>query len=169
MSAAFAVISDAAMATLGGKLKRREKITGRLADALAWMYLATAALKRYVDDGKPSRDLPFVHWGCAHALHQIQTAMTGILDNLPSRPVTWLLRPLLFPLGARYRPPSDRVGSAVARGLLEDRVARLALTADIYVPSSNEAGLGRLEAALDRRHHHRRGPRNGCVSRPGTR
>jgi acyl-CoA dehydrogenase len=149
MSAAFAVISDAAMATLGGKLKRREKITGRLADALAWMYLATAALKRYVDDGTPSRDLPFVHWGCTHALHQIQTAMTGILDNLPSRPVTWLLRPLLFPLGARYRPPSDRVGSAVARGLLEDRVARLALTADIYVPPSNEAGLGRLEAALD--------------------
>ena len=33
-SAAFALISDTAMGTLGGSLKRREKISGRLADAL---------------------------------------------------------------------------------------------------------------------------------------
>ncbi len=149
MSAAFAVVSDTAMATLGGKLKRREKISGRLADALAWMYLASATVKRFVEDGKPARDLPFVAWGCAHALHQIQTALAGILDNFPNRPAAWLLRPVIFPLGRRYRPPSDHVGSAVARGLLEDRAARLALTADIYVPPPDEPGLGRLEAALD--------------------
>jgi acyl-CoA dehydrogenase len=149
MSAAFSVLSDTAMATLGGKLKRREKISGRLADALAWMYLASAALKRFADDGKPARDLPFVEWACGHALHQIQTALVGILDNLPNRLAASLLRPLLFPLGARYRPPSDRTGSAVARELLEDREARLQLTADIYIPPRDEPGLGHLEAALD--------------------
>lgn len=149
MSAAFAIVSDAAMATLGGKLKRREKISGRLADALAWMYLGSAALKRFVDAGRPSCDLPFVEWSCRYALFQIQTALMGILDNLPNRPAAWVLRPLVFPLGARLRPPSDRLGSALARGLLEDRQACVTFTSDIYVPPADEPGLGRLEHALN--------------------
>jgi len=149
MSAAFALVSDAAMATLGGKLKRREKISGRLADALAWMYLATATLKQYIDDGQPPRDRPILSWACTHALHETQTALVGILANLPNRLAATALRPLVFPLGARYRPPADRLGTAVARGLLEDREARLALTRDIFVPPRGEPGLGHLEAALD--------------------
>ncbi len=149
MSAAFALVSDAAMATLGGKLKRREKISGRLADALAWMYLATATLKQYLDDGEPPRDRPIVSWACTHALYEIQTALVGILTNLPNRLAATALRPFVFPLGARYRPPADRLGTAVARGLLEDREARLALTRDIFVPPPDEPGLGHLEAALD--------------------
>ncbi len=149
MSAAFTVVSDTAMATLGGRLKRREKISGRLADALAWMYLAASALKRFIDDGQPLRDLPFVQWGSDHALYQIQTALLGILDNLPNRTAAIALRPVLFPFGARFRPPSDGVGAAVARELLEDREARLHLTQDIYIPPPDEPGLGRLEAALD--------------------
>ncbi len=149
MSAAFALVSDAAMATLGGKLKRREKISGRLADALAWMYLASAALKRYIDDGQPARDLPFVECACVDALYEIQTALVGTLNNFPNRPVAWLLRALVFPFGPRYRPSSDKLGAAVARGLLENREARLHLTADMYVPPPDEPGLGRLEAALN--------------------
>jgi acyl-CoA dehydrogenase len=148
MSAAFALVSDACMATLGGELKRREKITGRLADALAWTYLASAALKRFCDDGQPTRDQPFVEWACAHALFQGQQALAGVLDNLPSRAAAWALRPLVFPLGKRLRPPSDRQGTAVARALLDDPEAREALTADIFRPPSHEPGLGRLEAAL---------------------
>ena len=150
MSAAFALISDVAMGTLGGTLKRREKISGRLADALAWMYLGAAAVKWFADRGRPKRDVPFVTYSCELALHHIQTALVGVLENLPNRFVGACLRPVVFPLGARFRPPSDRLGADVARGLLEDREARLALTADIYIPPSSEPGLGRLEAALDR-------------------
>ena len=149
MSAAFALVSDVAMGTLGGTLKRREKISGRLADALAWMYLGAAAIKRFADQKQPARDRPFVRYACDHALFRVQTALCGVLDNLPNRFVATMLRPIIFPLGARYRPPSDRLGAAVARGLLEDREARLGLTADIYIPPPGEPGLGRLEAALD--------------------
>ena len=150
MSAAFAVVSDAAMGTLGGKLKRREKITGRLADALAWMYLASAALKRFNDEGQRDCDVPFVEWSCQHALYEIQTALVGILRNLPNRPAAWALWPVVFPLGARLSPPNDRLGGAVARGLLDDREASHVLTRDIYIPPADEPGLGRLDAALDR-------------------
>ena len=149
MSAAFALVSDTAMATLGGQLKRREKISGRLADALAWMYLGSATLKRYVDTGRPACDLPFVQWSCVYALQQIQTALVGVLDNLPNRLAAWALRPLVFPLGVRHRPPSDKLGEALARGLLEDRQACLSFTGDIYTPSADEPGLGRLGEALD--------------------
>lgn len=150
MSSAFAIVSGVAMATLGGRLKRKEKISARLADALAWMFLASASLKQFFDDGQPKRDLPFVSWSCEHALFQIQFALLGIMDNLPSRPASWLLRILVFPLGARLRPPSDRLGGAVARGLLEDRDARIQLTKDIFIPGPDEPGLGKLEAALDK-------------------
>ncbi|MFV1988532.1 MAG: acyl-CoA dehydrogenase [Gemmatimonadota bacterium] len=149
MSTAFALVSDLAMMTLGGGLKRREKISGRLADALAWMYLGSAALNRYQDDGERDCDVPFLRWSVAHALHEIQTALAGVLDNLPNRAAAWLVRPLIFPLGARHRPPSDELGGAVARALLENRQTCVSLTSDIYVPPPDEPGLGRLDAALD--------------------
>ena len=148
MSAAFALVSDVALATLGASLKRREKISGRLADALAWLYLGSAALKRFHDDGEPDWALPFVRFGCEHALHEIQEALQGVLHNLPNRPAARAVRPLVFPLGPRYRPASDVTGALVARGLLEDHDARSGLTTGIYVPPSSDPGLGRLEAAL---------------------
>jgi acyl-CoA dehydrogenase len=147
-SAAFALVSDACMATLGSRLKRREKITGRLADVLAWMYLGSATLKRFVDGGQPDRERPFVEWACTHALYQCQEALAGVLDNLPGRAVASILRPLVFPTGRRLRPPTDAQGGAVARVLLDDPAARDALTRDIYRPPAEEPGLGRLEAAL---------------------
>ena len=112
-SAACALVSDAAMGTLGGTLKRREKITGRLADALAWMYLASAALEKFADDGQPEHDVPFVRWACAHAEHQIERALQGVLDHLPARAAAWALRPLVFPVGVSGRGPDEARAEAI--------------------------------------------------------
>ena len=149
-SAAFAIVSDLSMGTLGGSLKRREKISGRLADALAWLYLASAALKRYHDEPKTAPNFALVRWSVELSLYRIQEALRGVIENLPARPVAWWLTLRIFPLGARFRPPSDRLGSAVARAILEDREARRTLTADVFVPPPDEPGLGHLEAALDK-------------------
>ncbi|HMB77743.1 MAG TPA: acyl-CoA dehydrogenase, partial [Kiloniellaceae bacterium] len=148
-SAAFALVSDAALGTLGGSLKRREKISGRLADALAWLYLGSAALKRFHDEGCPAGDAKVLAWSLELAIWNIQEALSGVLDNLPNRPVAWLLARLVFPLGRRQRPPSDRLGAAVAEGLLDGGTLRDRLTADIYLPD-DDRGLGRLERALER-------------------
>src|SRR5262245_13791953 len=86
LSAAFALAADIAMGTMGGALKRKESLTGRLADIHAWLYLASAALKRFHDDGSKERDVPAMRWGCEHALHQAQEAYLGFLANLPLRP-----------------------------------------------------------------------------------
>jgi acyl-CoA dehydrogenase len=147
-SAVFALLSDVAMATLGGLLKRRERLSGRFADALAWMYLASAAVKRFVDGGQLPRDAAFARWSCEHALGRIDEAFVGILDNLPARWLARLVRPLVFPLGAGRRRTDDALVSAAARSLLDDPAAREALTDDIFLPPPQEPGLGRLEAAL---------------------
>ena len=150
MSSAFALTSDVCMLLLGGKLKRKEKLSGRLGDVLAWMYLASSALKQFEDDARRESDRVLVAWSCEHALSEIQTALLGLFRNLPIGWVGRLLGVLVFPLGARFAPPSDQLGSLVARGLLEDRQARRVLTQDIYVPDKDEAGLGRLETALEK-------------------
>jgi acyl-CoA dehydrogenase len=147
-SAAFALLTDVCLGTLGGTLKRREKISGRLADAFAWLYLASATLKRFHDDGRPQADVALVRWSCDLALWNIQEALRGVLDNLPNRPAAWAARLLIFPTGARRRPPGDELGAQIARLLLDGDETRLRLSADIYSPDANEPGLGRLEAAL---------------------
>jgi len=149
-SAAFELLSDVAMGTLGGSLKRREKISGRLADALAYMYLASAALKRYHDEAKTTANYNLACWSAEHCLYLVQEALRGVLENLPMRAAAWWLGWVIFPLGARFRPPSDILGARVARDILEDREARLNLTQDIFVPPADEVGLGALEAALDK-------------------
>ena len=135
------------MATLGGQLKRRELLSGRLADALAWMYLGSAALKDFHDRGKPAKERIFLDWSIAHAMHQAETALTGLLDNLPSKPAAFALRQMVFPMGPVCKPPSDRLGAKLAQALLGDEEVRNRLTADIYIPGQLEGGLGLLDAA----------------------
>ncbi len=149
-SAAFTILSDTAMGTLGGSLKRREKISGRLADGLAYLYLASAALKRYHDEGKTTANYALVRWSADLCLYRVQEALLGVLENLPNRPAAGLLGVLIFPFGARFRPPNDRIGGRVARDILEDREARRTLTEDVFVPPGDQPGLGALEAALDK-------------------
>jgi acyl-CoA dehydrogenase len=148
-SAAFAFTADVAMGTLGATLKRKENLSGRLADALAWLYLGSAVLKRFHDAGQPQAEREAFRFAMENALFEVERALIGLLDNLPTRTVALALRPVLFPLGARRRPPSDRLCSAVARGLLDGGELRRVLGALVYEPRREEVGLGVLEAALD--------------------
>jgi acyl-CoA dehydrogenase len=150
MSASFALVSDAAMATLGAALKRKEKISGRLADVLAWMYIASAAIKKFVDDGQPERERAYFEYSIDNALFKAQTALVGVLDNLPNRPTAWALRVAVFPYGPRWKAPTDHLGSKVAKSLLDDRETRAKLTGDIFIPSKDQPGLGRLEDAYEK-------------------
>jgi acyl-CoA dehydrogenase len=148
-SAAYALVTDATLVTLGKSFKVQEKVSGRLADALAWMYMASAALKKFQDDGRPAHDLPLLRWSCDLALWKIQEALVGVFANLPNRAAALILRVLIFPFGARLGPPLDELGSQVARSMLDNGSMRQRLTQDIFFPDLTEEGLGQLEAALD--------------------
>ena len=150
MSAATAILSDVAMVAQEVALQDRNKLSARLADALAWLYLTSAALKRFWDDGQPKPEVCFVQWSAAYGLHQIEQSLVGLLDNLPNRWVARALKVLVFPLGVTRKPPSDELEATVARRLREGHPARERLTKDIFVPDASIPGLGRFEAALDK-------------------
>mgnify|MGYP001815217241 FL=1 len=148
LSAAFALCTDVSIMTLGGSLKRREKISGRLGDILSQLYLASAALKRFEDQGRRREDLPLLHWVCQHCLYEIQTAFDGLLQNLPSRWNTIWLRWFIFPLGQHFKAPSDKLGHQVAQLLITPSAARDRLTEGLYIPDTVDNQLGQIEDAL---------------------
>ncbi len=148
LSAAFALAADMALLTLGGTLKRREKISGRLADILGHLYLISALLKQFDDREWPCEELPLVKWGCEDCLLKIQESFMGLLHNLPFRPAAWLLRLFVFPLGRPFAGPSDSLGHRVANILLEPSEVRDRLTAGLFLPAELDEPLGRLEDAL---------------------
>lgn len=149
MAAAFALVSDVAMLTLGGSLKRREKLSGRLADVLSQLYLISMTLKRFVDTARPSEDVPLMRWSCADALFKAQQALDELLRNFPVRPVAFWLRWMIFPFGKPYRAPSDLLGRQAASMLLAPSMARDRLTEGMYVTRDISEALGRIEVALE--------------------
>lgn len=148
LSAAFALVTDAAMVTLGGSLKRAENIAGRMADALAWMYIASATVNRYLAAAEPDDQVVF-EWATTEALWQTQHALHGVIQNLPNRFAAGVLRLFVFPFGTRLRPPSDRLTVLAGQALLEGAASWHRLTREMFIPHAHESGLGQLERALE--------------------
>lgn len=148
-SAAFAFIADISMGTMGGALKRKEKLSARLGDILSLMYLASATLKRFEAEGRQAADAPLMHWAIWDAMFKAQNAFEGVIANFPNRFFAFILRRLvIFPLGRPYQVPSDRLGHEVASLLLTPSPTRDRLTAAVHLPADVEQPVGALEAAL---------------------
>ncbi len=149
MSAGFAFAADVAMLVLGGNLKRKEKLSGRLGDILSQLYLASAVLKRFEDDGRQQVDLPLVRWGLEDALHGMQEAFYGVFENFPNRVVASMMRLIIFPWGRVYSAPGDRLGTEIARLMMQPSEARERLTNNTFVWRKEDDPVGCLELALD--------------------
>ncbi len=147
-TAAFGLIADISMFVLGGQLKRKEKLSARLGDILSQLYMSSCALKRYEDQGRQKADLPLLEWALHDAFFKIQIAFEGVLTNFPNRFAAFVMRRLIFPKGLTLTTPSDAMGRAVAKVLIEPNAARDRLTAGIYVPDDESDTIGGLQAAF---------------------
>jgi acyl-CoA dehydrogenase len=145
---AFALATDATLLTLHAGLKRREMISGRFGDILSELYLLSAVLKRWEDEGRQHADFPLVEWCMQSGFSAIESRLDEILANLPMRPAAWLLRFMLLPFGVRRRGPPDRLTQACAEILLVPSPTRDRLTVDIARGVGND-GLARLERAFE--------------------
>jgi acyl-CoA dehydrogenase len=150
MSASFALLADVALLMLGGDLKRREKISGRFADILSHLYMASAVLKRFEDDGRPAADLPIVRWALDDSLGIIEDRLDGILRNFPTPGVGLVLRPFILPLGRRFKGASDTLGHQVAKLLLSPSETRDRLTAGLFMDVKAEDPMGLMELAMEK-------------------
>ncbi|CAE6708925.1 acyl-CoA dehydrogenase [Paraburkholderia nemoris] len=149
ISTAFALLADVSMFVLGGDLKRRERISGRLGDVLSQLYLISATLKRFEDEGRQEEDLPLVRWGVEDSLYKAQHALDGVLANYPNRLAAGLVRVLAFPFGLPHREPSDRLGTEIAELMQTPGAARNRLVSDSYVPHPDVDALGYGELVFE--------------------
>jgi len=150
MSAAFAFLADICLAVLGGSLKRREKLSGRLADIISNLYVCSAALKHYEDEGENKADLPLLRWACEDALFNVQNAMKSIMKNLPAKYIGTLCNMVIFPLTKPYQEPSDNLGRRVARLTLTPSETLDRLSSGIYHSNDPDDAFGRIIYAHDR-------------------
>jgi len=141
-SAALALIADVSMLTLGGKLKVKERLSARLGDVLSQLYIGSSILKRYEDQGRPSADEPLLAWAMHDAIYKIQKALDEYLANFPVKPLAYLLRFTVFPLGRRERPVGDNTGRRAANAILNPSETRDRLIDGIYTTATpgNYAG-----------------------------
>jgi acyl-CoA dehydrogenase len=148
-SASFALITDAAMFTLGGELKRRELLSARLGDILSYLYLASMVLKHYQDQGEPAEDLPLVEWSCRTLLYKTQEQFHGLLRNFPNRWVAAILRFFIFPRGRTYSSPSDELGQQIVELIINPTATRERLADNIYKTVEPGNPLGLLQHAME--------------------
>ena len=146
-SAVLAFLSDVSMGTLGGALKRKEKLSARLGDVLSLLYLCSATLWRFEQEGRQAADAPLMHWAIWDAMFKAQNAIEGVISNFPNRAIAAVMRWVVFPLGRPYEVPSDRLGQHVARLLIEPSATRDRLTAGMFIGDPDEP-VGLLERAL---------------------
>jgi acyl-CoA dehydrogenase len=147
MSSAFAFVADLVLVSLGGKFKFKEKLSGRLADVLIHLYMASAMLKRFEDDGRPAEDLPLLHWGLEDSLYRIQQALLGVINNFPVPVLGRIARLIVFPFGLPCSGPDDKTVKAVAKLLLDESKCRDRLTDGIFISDQDDA-TGRVNKAF---------------------
>lgn len=148
LSTNFALVSDTCMLVLGGLMKRKEKLSGRLSDVLSMMYMVSAVLKHFHDNQEPDEELPFVHWSCQHLMYIAQQQLDAILRNFPNRVIAGILRIALFPLGRRFVKPGDRLVGEVSNLLIAPSELRTRLLSDAYLVDDGKHIVGKLETAL---------------------
>ena len=148
-SAAFALASDFAMLTLGGKLKIKELLSARLGDVLSSMYLASAVLKHFENQGRRASDLPLVEWSVRTLMYRAQEQLHSFLRNFPNRPVAFFLRLFIFPRGRTYSSPSDDLGRQVVKVITKTGEGRERLSEQAYTTLEPGNALGLLQEALE--------------------
>ena len=150
-SATFAFMADIALGSYGGGLKKKEKISGRFADILGWMYLATTTLRRFDAEGRQKEDEIYMRYALEYAFAEIQDAFDAIFREIKVPGLSWFFRgpvALWSRINRIGTKPSDKLSHKVAQAMQEPSKSRDRLTEGIYMPESKEEALGRYEYAL---------------------
>jgi acyl-CoA dehydrogenase len=147
-SQSFALVGDWTVAFLGGDLKRKQRLSGRMADILSDLYLLSAVLKRYEDEGRVREDAPLIDAIAKDHLFAIEQSFAGVFANFPNPFLAWVMGVLVFPLGRHQRPASDRETYRFARSVMRPGAFRDRLTVGTYVTMDPKDVTGVLEDAL---------------------
>lgn len=147
-SSALALVTDISMMVLGGNLKRKEFISARLGDILSYLYLLSAVIKHYQDQGAYLDDLPLVRYASLYCLFEIQERFDELIKNFPNPLIALLLRFLVFPLGQRFHKPLDKIHHKIAQLLIAPTESRERLAEGAFLTAVPGNRMADLQDAL---------------------
>lgn len=148
LSYAFSWLADFALIYLGGRLKRKERLSARLADSLSSLYLAMAVLRYYQAHDKQADQKVHAAWALRYCLNKAQNAMIGFCNNFPSKPLGVLLRFVTFPFGATISPPDDKLEHQLAKSMMMNNTFRTYIKKSIYLSGDKSEPIDRMEQTL---------------------
>jgi acyl-CoA dehydrogenase len=148
LSAALAFSTELVLTVVGGQLKRRERVSARLGDALSYLYLGTAAIAHYENNGRPEDEKPLVKWAVSYSAYHAQEALYALANNLPFL-IDIILKRVCFPFGRRYKLPSDKLDHQLSQLVLKPGAVRERLVDGIYFPDKDDQALYQLDEAFN--------------------
>lgn len=150
-SASFAFFADIALGSYGGALKMKEKIAGRYADILSYMFMAAATLRRFESEGRRKEDEVHFRWAMDYIFFRIQQGFDGILREIKVPGLSWAFR--LIGVWSRLNPigtyPSDKLGHKLAKAMQTKGEQRDRMSEGIYIPEDATEAVGRYENAFN--------------------
>ena len=148
MSADFALTADMALGILAGDLKRKEMLSGRLADIHAHLFIATAILNYYEHGQRTESDQKHAELALNKALYNAQEAFFGLYENFPVKIAATLVKLISFPFGRPVTKPSDELKQQVAQLLLKENSFRAELKKHVYYTTDETDVMGRMESTF---------------------
>ncbi|MBE0442280.1 MAG: acyl-CoA dehydrogenase [Psychrobacter sp.] len=150
LSAGFALTADMALGLLAGDLKRKEMLSGRLADIHSHLFIATAILQFYEHGSKSKSERLHAEVALQNSLYTIQEAFLSFFDNFPNRMAAKLVGFVTFPTGRIFTPPSDELKRQLGDTFMDDfetNPFRDYLKTMVYYNTEEDDVTGRMEHA----------------------
>lgn len=119
-----------------------------MGDVLSQLYLASATLKQFEDNGRQQDDLPIVHYVMTQRLHLAAEALQQAIRNFPSKFVGILLKLVIFPLGNHFNAPTDKQATVLADNFLQPSPARDRITFLCAEFEGDKSGIAEVEQAF---------------------
>ncbi|MEO4108772.1 acyl-CoA dehydrogenase [Acinetobacter pittii] len=147
-SANFALVSDMSLGLLAGDLKRKEMLSGRLADIHAHLFISTAILKFYEAGQKTEAEQLHAKLALQKAFLNIQEAFWGLFENFPAKLPAAFVKWICFPFGRVISKPDDELKQQVAELMMQEHPFREQLKHHVFYSTKADDVTGRLEHAF---------------------
>ena len=148
LSHAYAWLADLSLIYLGGDLKRRERLSARLADGMSYLYMAMAALRNVQMNEDHADEQLHAQWAVTYCFYHAQKSMIALCQNFPSRSLGFLMRLLAFPFGQTMRYPTDKLDQKLARLMTSNNHYRDRMKHFVYLSGDAKQPVDRMEHAL---------------------
>lgn len=148
LSYAFAWLADFALIYLGGDLKRKERLSARLADGMSYLYMAMAALRYFQQHQTHDDQRLHTQWAVTYCFYHAQKSMIAFCQNLPSRLMGKIICFMVFPLGQTMRYPTDKLDHQLAQLMTQNNDYRNEVLKSVYLSGDPQQPLDKMEIAL---------------------